>query len=195
MAELALQWALQKLSEGGVNSPIHRTMAGAVEKRANGAYWQEALSGTDAYKLTLEAREAATDDAEQPFEYTVQWRGNEVLYRNLIFDPSGPITDEEKQDDVRCDWLPDVTAAPVADTAPAADPIARAAWVAQARRAARARRAPLVRRVTDDAWLGDDDDLSDDEEDTSWSLVRAVRNGLGMLWAATAWLEDSDDED
>ena len=32
--------ALQKLSVGCVNNPIHRTMAGAVEKRANGAYWQ-----------------------------------------------------------------------------------------------------------------------------------------------------------
>ena len=51
-----------------------------------------------------------------------------------------------------------------------------------------------MRRVTDDAWLGDDDDLSDEEEDTSWSLARAVRSGLGMLGAATAWLEDSDDE-
>jgi hypothetical protein len=52
-----------------------------------------------------------------------------------------------------------------------------------------------VRRVTDDAWLGDDDDLSDEEEDTSWSLARAVRSGLGMLGAATACLDDSDDED
>jgi hypothetical protein len=60
-------------------------------------------------KLTLEAREAATDDAGQPSEYTVQWRGNDVLCRNLIFDPSGPITDEENQDDVRSDWLPNVT--------------------------------------------------------------------------------------
>ena len=52
-----------------------------------------------------------------------------------------------------------------------------------------------MRRAADDAWLGDDDDLTDDEEDTSWSLARAVRSGLGMLGAATAWLEDSDDED
>jgi hypothetical protein len=48
-AELALPWALHERSEGGANSPIHRTMAGTVEKRANGAYWQEALSSTDAY--------------------------------------------------------------------------------------------------------------------------------------------------
>ena len=52
--------------------------------------------------LTLEAREAATDDAGhggQPSEYTVQWRGNGVLYRNLYkqtitnldkFRPSAP---------------------------------------------------------------------------------------------------------
>ena len=51
-----------------------------------------------------------------------------------------------------------------------------------------------MRRVADDAWLGDDDDLTDDEEDTSWSLARAVRSGLGMLGATTAWLEDSDDD-
>jgi hypothetical protein len=52
-----------------------------------------------------------------------------------------------------------------------------------------------VWRVADDAWLGDDDDLTDDEGGTSWSLAHAVRSGLGMLGAAMAWLEDSDDED
>ena len=101
MAVAALDWAIGKLREEG---KIKRVMEHAVKVRARGQYMESLLGGMT-FAAEVRRKRAATPRGTQ---YTILYRGKEVVCRNLDFKWGGTVTEEEKKQayGARCAWLP-----------------------------------------------------------------------------------------
>ena len=95
----ALAWAIPRLRRDG---RLARVIKHAVEMRAGAKYGLSLFSGMSFYDDVIAKR--ATTPVGTP--YTVSYKGVDVECKNLTFDPTAPITEEDKELGARCAWLP-----------------------------------------------------------------------------------------